>query len=275
MSIYFDCYPGGKHKAVTFSYDDIDRADLQMLEIMERYGAKCTINVNTSWFGQEWQPGVKRLTEEEVKDVGTRHELACHGLRHRWMNLENECYPKGSTVRELWEDKMALEAIAGKPVIGMAYPYGTQAVNEDIRHLLGSCGLLYARGTEATGEFDLPRDFTCWEPTCHHRDGVDAAERFLNYPGWKPPLPLLYIWGHSYEYRWDNNFELLEEILEKLSACDDIWYATNGEVYEYCMALRNLRVSADEKTVYNPSCISVFATVDGVITELRSGLNQL
>lgn len=270
MNLFFDRFPGGKHKAVTFSYDDIDAADLRLIETMDRYGAKCTVNVNSNW------PGVEgKLTWEQVKEIGKHHELACHGFRHRWMNFENECYPKGNTVRELWEDKKAVEAIYGKPIIGFAYPYGTPALNDDVQHLVESCGFLYARGTADTGHFELPRDFTKWEPTCHHRDGVEAVERFLQYPGWKEPLPLLYIWGHSFEYRGQNNWEVLEEILEKLSACDDIWYATNGEVYDYCTALRSLRISADEKTVYNPTVTSVFATVDQKLVEFKPGLNRL
>ena len=63
MNLFFDRFPGGKHKAVTFSYDDIDAADLRLIETMDRYGAKCTINVNSNW------PGVEgKLTWEQVKN---------------------------------------------------------------------------------------------------------------------------------------------------------------------------------------------------------------
>jgi hypothetical protein len=67
----------------------------------------------------------------------------------------------------------------------------------------------------------------------------------------------------------------MEELLEKLSQDQTIWYATNGEVYDYMTAIKNLRVSCDETSVYNPSAISVFATVGGEIVEFKSGLTIL
>lgn len=270
MNLVFNCYPNGKTKAVTFSYDDIDRGDLRMLETMDRYGAKCTINVNSSWVGVSY-----KLTKEELQDISTRHELACHGYRHAWMGHDNGYAPLGSTVGELWEDKKLVEAISGRPVIGMAYPYGTHAINEDVRHLADSCGLRYGRGTLATGSFDLPKDFTLWEPTCHHDGCMELLPKFLEWPLYWKPMPLFYIWGHSFEYRENNTWNILEEVLEGLSKDRNIWYATNGEIYEYLTAMRNLRVSADNTMVYNPSNISVFATADGEVTELKPGMNRL
>ena len=41
------------------------------------------------------------------------------------------------------------------------------------------------------------------------------------------------------------------------------------------MALRSLRISADEKTVYNPTVTSVFATVDQKLVEFKPGMNYL
>ena len=38
----------------------------------------------------------------------------------------------------------------------------------------------------------------------------------------------------------------------------DIWYATNGEIYEYLRAYDRLEWSAEGKFVYNPSAIDVY-----------------
>ena len=75
---------------------------------------------------------------------------------------------------------------------------------------------------------------------------------------------VLYIWGHSYELDNDDapiNWERFEAILERLSALkDNVWFATNIEIYDYTQALKSLRRSADGKTLYNPTdtlvCIS-------------------
>ena len=37
-----------------------------------------------------------------------------------------------------------------------------------------------------------------------------------------------------------------------------IWYATNGEIYEYVQAFDRLEFSADGESVYNPSAIDVY-----------------
>jgi len=38
-------YPGGKLKAVTFSYDDGQRHDVRLTEIFNRFGMKATFNL--------------------------------------------------------------------------------------------------------------------------------------------------------------------------------------------------------------------------------------
>ena len=39
---------------------------------------------------------------------------------------------------------------------------------------------------------------------------------------------------------------------------DDIWYATNGETYDYVEAFKSLRFSAEGTRVYNPSALDVY-----------------
>ena len=46
MRSVFLRYPGGKPKAVTFSYDDGVPQDLRLVEIFDRYGMKGTFNLN-------------------------------------------------------------------------------------------------------------------------------------------------------------------------------------------------------------------------------------
>lgn len=46
-------FPGGKAKAVTFSYDDGDRGDLRLLETINKYGIKCTFNINSGFVAKE------------------------------------------------------------------------------------------------------------------------------------------------------------------------------------------------------------------------------
>ena len=67
----------------------------------------------------------------------------------------------------------------------------------------------------------------------------------------------------------------MDELLSRLSERDDIWYATNIEIYDYMQAIKNLRVTADETAVYNPSAVTVYATAEDKPVELKPGFTRL
>jgi hypothetical protein len=125
----------------------------------------------------------------------------------------------------------------------------------------------------------LPQDFHAWMPSAHHDNPqiMEYIDKFLNldlsintYHARRQPR-LLYIWGHSYEFDRKNNWEHIEEICRRLSGNDEIWYATNMEIYEYVTAYKRLVYSADGHRIYNPSVMTVWLDVDGVGYSIPSG----
>ena len=50
----------------------------------------------------------------------------------------------------------------------------------------------------------------------------------------------------------------MDKICDKLSHNDSIWYATNIEIYNYMTAQKQLQISVDERTFYNPTAIDVW-----------------
>ena len=46
LRVIYTCFPGGKHKVLTFSYDDGRQEDRRLVEIFNRYGMKGTFNIN-------------------------------------------------------------------------------------------------------------------------------------------------------------------------------------------------------------------------------------
>ena len=79
------------------------------------------------------------------------------------------------------------------------------------------------------------------------------------------------MWGHSYEFQLNNNWNMIEEFCKKISDSNDLWFATNIEIYDYVMAQRNLKISADNKIIYNPSFESVWVMVNGEPLEVKGG----
>ena len=130
-------------------------------------------------------------------------------------------------------------------------------------------GMRYSRTTVSHHGFWLPDDFMLWGATCHHNGGVRGElERFKTV---KTPLALFYVWGHSYEFNTDNNWDVIEDFCAKAEGMEDTWYATNIEICDYVTALRRCELSVDRSMLYNPSAVSIWVEVDGNLIECRGG----
>ena len=80
MRYQFLRFPGGKGKAVTFSYDDGVTQDLRFSDILEKYQIKATFNLNSEKLRRS--NGLKKdEIQEYILDRG--HEIAVHGSNHR------------------------------------------------------------------------------------------------------------------------------------------------------------------------------------------------
>ncbi len=81
----------------------------------------------------------------------------------------------------------------------------------------------------------------------------------------------MYVWGHSYEFTRDNNWELMEDFCRMAGGRGDIWYATNIEIVDYMKAAGNLKFTIDENLVYNPNAQSVWIQADEAFHEIPGG----
>ncbi len=258
MKVTYRFYPGGKTKALTMSYDDGQIHDRRLVEIFNRYGIKGTFHLNAGTLDKE-----PFINASEVRDLYRGHEVASHSKSHPFLSL----VPREQLIEEIMEDRKRLEALAGYPVRGFSYPFGDY--NESLMMQLTTLGIDYARTVQSHGDFRPPANFMTWHPTCHHNHGLmDLLERFKVNSPWNR-MPLFYVWGHSYEFNRDNNWDLMEEFCKRASHDDSVWYATNIELYDYFQGLRSLRFSVDRKMIFNPSGISVWVDVDGQAVEIK------
>lgn len=259
-------FPGGKRKAFTLSYDDGCVSDKQLIEIFNKYNVKGTINLNSQRI-LDMDNNIptsrrKRLNSDELRQLlkGTEHEVAVHTCTHPSLIA----VPEATMASQIVNDRDNLEKMFGKIVRGMAYPNGTWAVNDDVIQACKVAGIVYSRGTQSTHSFDLPMsDFLRYEPTCHHNDSkiFELIEEFLNNESKRFPL-LFYVWGHSYEFDDKNNWDQLENVLEKVANKDDVWYATNIEIFDYINAFKQLQYSVNMDYVHNPTATTLYFTHD-------------
>lgn len=260
MKIRLNRFPGGTTKALTLSFDDGREEDKRLIGLMNQYGLKGTFHLNSGTLGLE-----KFIAPEEAAEVYKGHEISCHTVSHPYPDfISPECL-----VREIAADRDVLERLAGYPVRGMSYPFGQY--RKTMLPLLSSLGIEYARTGASTGRYRLPEDFLEWHPTCHHRQMVEQGESFVKSAPWGTPMELLYVWGHSFEFTNDNNWELVDRFGEAVGGRSDIWYATNAQIAAYCRALQRLRFTASEHMVDNPSAIPVWLEVNGEPLEIPAG----
>lgn len=257
MSSVFVRFPGGLKKALTFSYDDGHPSDERLISIFDKYGLHGTFNLNYNSF-------VKRYGDDEEKlqkwvDLYKNHEVATHGLSH----AHPDTLSTAAMTYELFKDREGLEKLFGRLVNGFAYAYGIIG-GERTYDCMRSCGLNYGRVCGATHNFKFPTDWYTWHPTCHHKDPrlMELADEFLDST--VPNYSLLfYVWGHSFEFNNQDNWEIMENFASKMANRDDIWYATNGEIYDYMQAFGRLVWSLDGKMVHNPTAYKIWFTVCG------------
>ncbi len=253
-------YPGGKEKALTLSYDDGVVQDIKLVSILDKYGLKATFNVNTETFPDKPDNNpTRRMTKKEMYDLyaNSGHEVAVHTCTHPDLAALSE----NNITMEILKDRDTIEKTFGTIARGMAYPFGTYS--DKVVDCMKACGIVYSRTTKSTFGFDMPSDWLRLTPTCHHNADnlMQLAKNFeeLQLRGWDS-TKLFYLWGHSYEFYNNNNWNVIEEFAAEIGGRDDIWYATNIEIYDYVKAYESLIYSCSTSKVHNPTCTDIWIT---------------
>lgn len=274
MTRVYKAFPGGKHKVLTLSYDDGKESDRRLVKIFNKYGIKATFNLNSGMSNTE-----ERIPKEEWLELYDGHEIAAHTVSHPTL-IRCSDY---EVTRELLNDKTALESLILSPVLGLAYPNGS--CDDRIVNIARLLGFKYARLAadryasvcsakefksqaegpillgDATG-FEMPNDYMRWLPTCHHNHNLcEFGKDFISLNK-SQYLYMMYVWGHSFEFDRNDNWNVIESFCEMIGKRDDIWYATNIDIVNYNEAFSRLIFFADNDYVYNPNATSVWVAVN-------------
>ncbi len=225
----------GKKKAITFSFDDGVTQDIRLIEILNEYGLKGTFNLNSGFLGNEWslnRNGVDvrhdKVKPEEVSKIYAGHEVAVHTCTHPNLTTLSE----EEIVKQVEEDRLALEKLVGYPIRGMAYPCGGVNNDDRVAEILGRrTPIRYSRTITSSHSFAKQDNLLRFNPTVYYieKDKMNAlADKFLNAEGEEDML--FYIWGHSYEM--DANYiswEEFEKFCKKIAGKADVFYGTNTQ----------------------------------------------
>jgi len=246
--VVFDCFPGGKRKALHMSFDDGRVHDRRLAALFNEYGIKGTFFLNSGFLDGEGY-----LRGDEVAGLFAGHEVGVHGVTHPCLpHLPNE-----RIVEEILEDRRALERLVGYVVRGLSYP-GCD-FDDRVVAMLPMLGIAYARTCETRNDFQLPDDVYRWPMSCHQSRAPQRAEEFLRVPPlWG--LQLFYVMGHSFEFG-DDGWSDIEAFCKLMGRREEIWYATNIEIADYMQAMRSILVSADGDILTNPTAQPVWCSL--------------
>lgn len=228
-------------KIVTFSFDDGTVQDKRLVRLLDQYGMKATFNLCSNEWGRNHRInhlGIdcdhSELRREDAAALYEKHEVACHTKTHP-DHLEE--LTTDGLIWEIEQNRVELETLTGKRVVGLAYPYGkyNDAIVSTIRR---QTGIRYARSAESTFQFAFPEDFLKWRPTCRATSERihEITDAFLDLPD--RGFHLFFVFGHSFEFdKFEGAWNQFERVLQKLSRDESIarmtswqamqWYRTN------------------------------------------------
>ena len=199
-------------------WDDGVTTDVRLVELLRKYKAKATFNLNPGlhlkdghhlWPRQHKGFKIERLTLNEIKDLYVGFKIAGHSMTHPHLTQLDAATLKS----ELVDCKNFIKDFFGQKDCGFAYPFNSY--NDDVKKALKDAGYLYAR-TGICVDGSLPLDNPLELPSHGHFMSPDF---WAKYEKVREQDGIFYFWGHSYEMMDDKAlWNEFESKLAKISA---------------------------------------------------------
>lgn len=200
---------------VAQSWDDGIVDDVRLTELLRRYRATATFNLNPGLHQDQrsfgWRHGAQevwRLGRNELVDVYAGFEIANHSLTHPYLpDLSHEALDW-----EIRESRRLLQDWFQQPVWGFCYPFG--GFNSTVKAVVRAAGHVYARAVDKHRSGFPPADSFEFGPFCQFHD----ADFWTLYESAKAENGVFCFWGHSYELTDEPMWADLECKIGRISA---------------------------------------------------------
>lgn len=199
------------------SFDDGDKENLRIAELLDKYGLKGIFFVPLNWYSFNILNGRESLTSEDLLSLSQGgHEIGSHTITHPMLTRIS----LGQAFDEIVNSR-EIGSIVGKEVTKFCYPKGY--AHEDHKNIVRKY-YEYGRNTQV-GHITEGED-PAWQSTTVHVAGNKRKE-YKDTHWLKEALKLLqaarvkkdsifHLWGHSWEIdkfnEWDNFETLLKEL---------------------------------------------------------------
>lgn len=191
-------------------WDDGVVNDIRVIELLRKYNAKATFNLNPGLMREERIPSrwlregehcwahkgfiSGKIGRGEMREIYEDFQVASHCWKH-----ENAgSIPDKDFLKAAMDARNFLEDIFQRPCRGFAWPCGM--ATPETASLLHEAGFAYGRLTGATDDITKCPNPMLLTPNCHFQDTAfwnrfEAAKKTGRF----------YFWGHSYEMLQDDN----------------------------------------------------------------------
>lgn len=238
-----------KQIIVTTSWDDGNRLDLKLANLLKNYGIKGTFYISPK--NREFKKE-DLLKDEEIKKINSDFEIGAHTMTHPRLTKINE----KEAFDEIMDSKKYLENITKKEIKCFCYPCGKY--NKEIKELVKKAGFVYAR-TMRRFIFNFPKHFLSSGTTSEaYRNSlitlpIDSIKilmfskfnliEFFKNLHWEHLAKktfdyiekyggVYHLWGHSWVFEKSNDWEKIERVLTYISKRKNINYLTNYETFK-------------------------------------------
>lgn len=217
-------------------WDDGVTADIPLIEILSRHGAKATFNINAGLHGPERKEGwkykgihpVSRLAWGEMPSLYKGFTIANHSVSHPHPSQ----IPLEKWKVEVADGRKRLQDHFSSPVLGFAYPFGDfgqeSHTETAVMNAVRAAGHTYARTCENSQEPYPPAEPMRLASHCHF-----ASAHFWDlYEGAKKsPARVFYFWGHSYEMVSPEEWGAFEEKISRMAGDGEACFAELTDLF--------------------------------------------
>ncbi len=221
-------------------WDDGVITDLRLTEILRKYNAKATFNLNPGLMQPErgiayWNHDpfpqaycfkgyrCEKLGLNEIREIYSGFQVASHCWKHECAGHAEDKVFLDAAVRA----KDYLENVFERPCPGFAYPCGT--FTPATAELLRNAGFAYGRTV-----LNVP-DITVCDPLTLHPNCHFQNERFYHLYEEAKKTGVFYFWGHTYEtMNFDPLWEQLEDKIRYITEDPDSEWADVADIVPMC-----------------------------------------
>lgn len=207
-------------------WDDGLVSDIRLIEILSRYNAKASFNLNMGLYKEKrntvWNYNghdVITPAHSELVKIFSEFDIANHSLTHPNLTALN----RHEIEVEVVDNKKRLEDLFQKPVTGFCYPFGD--TNPLVRDIIQKSGHLYARTVKNCSQGINIDDPYQLETTSHFLD-PDFWEKYKR----SKSDGVFYFWGHSYELVDNDMWKSFEKAIAYINDDNDTEWCSISEI---------------------------------------------